>query len=347
MRNEPLPFLQKTALSLFIIIALGFLLIIGKSIIVPFFLALLLALLFLPMNDFLERKLRFKRVFSTFFSFFIMSSVIYLISLFFGSQLSAFSRDLPMLEDKFGAILVDFQNWIESSFGLNAETQLDYVHQGLMKLLSSSGDILSATLNVFSTGFVFLFFTAIFFIFILLYRRILYRFITHVFAHQHRENVRKVVFEIKKMSRKYLLGILLQVIIVSTLVSISLAILGVKYAVLLGFLAGILNVVPYLGIIISGIIAMLFGFATATPVTSIYVMIAFTIIHIIDANLVLPIIVGSIVKLNPFAIFVGILIGAMLWGVAGMFLCIPTLAIMRIIFKEVDELKPWGELLGE
>src|SRR5690606_32804673 len=126
-----------------------------------------------------------------------------------------------------------------------------------------------------------------------------------------------------------------------------LAILGVKYAVLLGFLAGILNVVPYLGIIISGIIAMLFGFATATPVTSIYVMIAFTIIHIIDANLVLPIIVGSIVKLNPFAIFVGILIGAMLWGVAGMFLCIPTLAIMRIIFKEVDELKPWGELLGE
>lgn len=340
-------FLQRLALTLFSLIALGYIIVVGKSIIAPFFLALLLALLFLPLNIFMEQKMRMKRVIATFFSFFIMSFVIYVMSLFFGSQLASFGKDLPLLEERFSGLVDDFQLWIDRVFGVNAETQIDYLHEGLMKLLSSSGDILGMTLNIFSTSFIFLFFTAIFFIFILLYRRTLSRFITHVFHKKHHVKVARIISDVKKMSKKYLLGLLLQVAIVSILTSVSLAIMGVKYAVLLGVLTGILNVVPYLGIIVSGMIAMLFALATATPYTSLYVLIAYTIVHIIDGNLVLPIIVGSIVKLNALVIFIGILIGAMLWGVAGMFFCIPTLAILRIIFKEVDTLKPWGDLLGE
>lgn len=347
MNNLTDSFLKRFALILFVLIALGFILVVGQSVIAPFFLALLLALLFLPFNDFLEKKLRFKRIFATGFTFFIVSIILYFVSLFFSSQLTSFGKDLPQLEMRFSGLFEDLQRWIDTTFGIQAEEQMNYIHNGLMQLLSSSGSILGTTLNVFSSGFIFIFFSAIFFIFILLYRRILYRFIIQVFDKEHREIVIKVVFDIKKMSKKYLLGILLQVTIVTFLVSIALGIMGVKYAILLGLLTGILNVIPYMGIITSGLVAMLFAFATATPVTSIYVMIAYIIIHIVDANVVLPIVVGSIVKINALAIFIGILVGAMLWGISGMFLCIPALAILRIIFKEIDGLKAWGDLLSE
>jgi predicted PurR-regulated permease PerM len=62
---------------------------------------------------------------------------------------------------------------------------------------------------------------------------------------------------------------------------------------------------------------------------------------------VLPFVVGSKVKINALFSFIGILLGEHLWGIAGMFLCIPAIAIIKIICERVDDLKPWGKLLGE
>ncbi|GCE36026.1 AI-2E family transporter [Sporomusaceae bacterium FL31] len=71
------------------------------------------------------------------------------------------------------------------------------------------------------------------------------------------------------------------------------------------------------------------------------------IVHAIDGNIVLPFVVGSKVKINALFSFIGILLGEHLWGISGMFLCIPAIAIIKIIFERVDGLKPWGKLLGE
>ena len=69
-------------------------------------------------------------------------------------------------------------------------------------------------------------------------------------------------------------------------------------------------------------------------------------IHLVDSNFLLPTIVGSKVKLNAFVTFLGLLLGEMIWGLSGMFLSIPIMAILKIIFDRVDDLKPWGYLLG-
>ena len=123
--------------------------------------------------------------------------------------------------------------------------------------------------------------------------------------------------------------------------------IGVKYALLLGVLTGLINVIPYLGILVACLISGIISFATGGASEFIFVILAYLGIHAIDGNIVLPLVVGSKVKINPLFSFLAILVGESLWGISGMFLAIPFLAIIKIIFDRIDELKPWGQLMGE
>jgi predicted PurR-regulated permease PerM len=77
------------------------------------------------------------------------------------------------------------------------------------------------------------------------------------------------------------------------------------------------------------------------------VTIAIICIHLADSNFLMPKIVGSQVKINPLIVILGVIIGEMLWGISGMFLSIPYLAIAKVIFDRAEGLQPWGILLGE
>ncbi|AZA87812.1 AI-2E family transporter [Chryseobacterium shandongense] len=342
-----LPFLVKLTFIVVSIIGLGYLLALGESILAPFFLAFLLAMIFLPFANFLEQKLRFPRSFSTLFSVMILLIVITSLVLFFGSQISSFSKDIPQLTDQATHVFNDLQKWVSRTFNVNIDEQFTYLDEGVKKLLSSTGIILGFTLGIFSTGLGFLVFFLLFFIFILNYRRILNNFIVNVFTEKHKSSVQEVVSEVRIMTKRYIIGLCLQVIIVSILTTIVLTILGIKYAILLGVLTGLLNVIPYIGIFISLLISCFIAFATNTPSTCIYVAIGYVIVHAIDGNIILPFVVGSKVKINALFSFIGILVGEHLWGIAGMFLCIPAIAIIKIIFERVEGLQPWGRLLGE
>ncbi|WP_294285784.1 AI-2E family transporter [uncultured Chryseobacterium sp.] len=342
-----LPFLVKLTLVIISIIGFGYLLALGESILAPFFLAFLMAMLFLPIANFLERRLRFKRTLSTIASLMIMLTVLMGLIYFFGSQLSDFSKDIPHLKNQFNSVATDLQHWVSKTFHVKIDQQLTYIDQGLNKLLSSTGVILGFTFGIFSSGLGFVVFFLLFFIFILNYRRVLNNFIINVFNEKHKASVLEIVREVRLMTKKYIIGLCLQVLIVSTLTSVILTILGVKYAILLGVLTGLLNVIPYLGICISLLISCFIAFATATPSTCIYVALGYIGVHIIDGNIVLPFVVGSKVKINALFSFIGIIIGEHLWGIAGMFLCIPAIAIIKIIFERVEGLQPWGKLLGE
>ncbi|MCX8534515.1 AI-2E family transporter [Chryseobacterium luquanense] len=342
-----LPFLLKLALIIISIIGIGYLIKLGQSILAPFFLAFLMAMLFLPIANFLEKKLRFPRSISTIISVMMMLIILTGMIFFFGSQISSFSRDVPHLTKQFNLVFHNLQTWVSHTFNVKIDEQLDYLDQGLSKLLSSSGVILGFTFGIFSSSLGFLAFFILFFIFILNYRRILNNFIVNVFNEKHKASVQEVVSEVRIMTKRYIIGLCLQVIIVSVLTTIVLTILGVKYAILLGVLTGLLNVIPYIGICISLLISCFIAFATGTVSTCVYVAIGYIIVHVIDGNIVLPFVVGSKVKINALFSFIGILLGEHLWGISGMFLCIPAIAIIKIIFERVDGLKPWGKLLGE
>jgi len=132
-----------------------------------------------------------------------------------------------------------------------------------------------------------------------------------------------------------------------TLILIILLLIGVKYALLIAVIAAVLNVIPYIGIYIAAIFGMLIAFTNGSGATAMYTGISFLAVHFVDANIIMPHIVGGRVKINPLITIVAVILGRLIWGVPGMFLFIPLMAIIRIISENVDDLKPWSILIGE
>ena len=239
------------------------------------------------------------------------------------------------------------QHWIYNTFGVDSQKQLNYLNDSTEKALATSATIVATTLATLSSTLLFLSFTLLFTFFILNYRRILFTFLTSVFAEEHKVKVIEIVSQIRFIIKKYIIGLFLQMFIVTILIMGILSILGVKYAILLGLVAGIFNVIPYLGIFFALMISCLITFATAGAAKVLLVFVAFVAVHAVDGNILMPLVVGSKVKINALFAFLGIIIGEMIWGISGMFLCIPYLAMLKIIFDRIDSLKPWGILMGE
>lgn len=255
--KDKLSFLPKLALVLFCLISLTYIAILGQSLLAPLLFSFLMAILLLPVGNFLERRLKFKRSLSTIVSVILMIAVIGGIIYFFGNQLSDLWADWPLLKEKANVSYHELQKWISHTFGVNSQKQLDYLNDSTEKALATSAAIVATTLATLSSTLLFLGFTLLFTFFILNYRRVLFTFLTSVFREEHKEKVSEIVSQIQYIIKKYIIGLFLQMLIVTVLMIIVLSLLGVKYAVLLGLVAGIFNVVPYLGIFFALLISCL------------------------------------------------------------------------------------------
>jgi putative permease len=348
MKEISLPFVAKLALILLSIIMLGYLAILGKSLLAPLLFSLLMAFLLLPFSNFLERRLKFKRSLSSITSVVVMIVILYGLLYFLASQLGELWNDWPLLVKQVTKSFYEIRDWASATFHKDFSKQKNPLSiDNAEKALATSATIIGTTLITLSSSLLFLAFTLLFTFFILNYRRILYTFLTQVFAKEHAASVSEIVIEIQRIIKKYITGLFLQMLIVSILMIITLSVLNVKYAILLGLIAGIFNIIPYLGISTALLISALITFATAGATQALFVIFAFIGVHTIDGNILMPLIVGSKVKINALFAFIGIIVGEMIWGISGMFLCIPYLAMLKIIFLRVDGLQPWGALLGE
>ena len=180
---------------------------------------------------------------------------------------------------------------------------------------------------------------------LLFYRSLLLHFVVVLFSENHTGRIREVLSEIKTVIQSYIVGLLIETACVAALNSVGLPLFGVPYAVLLGIVAAILNLIPYIG----GLVAtVLVTFGNQPDLSVVFgVFGVFLLVQFIDNNVLVPLIVNSKVRVNALVSIVGVLVGGALAGVSGMFLSIPAIAIMKVIFDRVDSLRPWGVLLSD
>jgi predicted PurR-regulated permease PerM len=119
-------------------------------------------------------------------------------------------------------------------------------------------------------------------------------------------------------------------------------IMGVQYALLLGVMAAVLNIIPYLGIYTSIVICMIVTLANSSGNLAVEVGVGLFIVHLLDSNILFPRIIGGRVKMNPFITILAVIVGQALWGVPGMFLFIPITGIIKLICERVEGLEAWG-----
>lgn len=168
------------------------------------------------------------------------------------------------------------------------------------------------------------------------------------FGKENSNTVLDVVATVQFILRKYVVGLLLEMATVALVCCTVFLLLGIKYAILLGLITALFNIVPYIGIFSALVLNIVITFAT-TALASKVLLVVITVVsmHLIDSNILLPLIVGSKVRINAFITLLGVVLGEMIWGLSGMFLSIPMIAIAKIIFDRVESLQPWGHLLGD
>ena len=342
------PFFTKLAMILVILIAGGYLCILGKEVLSPLLFALLIAIVLLPVASFLERRFKFHRSAAAGTSVLLLIFLLGLLFYLIGSQLADLGSDWPQFKQQLGGTTKVFQHWISSTFHVNMVKQMDYINSATTDLLSEGTSVIGATVVSVSSILLFLVFTMINTFFLLFYRRHIVRFLVILCKEENQLIVYDIISQVQYIIRKYIVGLLLEMAIVATVLCIVFWLLGIKYAMLLGLLTGLFNIIPYIGIFTALVFSVLVTFATAAGTTKILlVVVAVVVMHLIDSNVLLPMIVGSKVKINGLITLLGVIIGEMMWGIPGMFLSIPVIAIAKIIFDRVEGLNPWGLLLGD
>jgi len=341
------PFYTKLAMVLVSLIALFYIAILGKSILAPLIFALLFAVLLLPLCAFLERRLKFPRSVASLVS--VLLLVLSLVGLLYlvGSQVDSLADDWPKFKQQVLTSVDSLQHWISVKFHIRIKQQMTYVNTATSKLLETGSSVIGDVLVSFSSLLVFLVFILIDTFFLLYYRRLIIKFLVAVFREENAVLVYDIIAEIQSRIRQYILGLLLEMVIVATASGLALWILGVEYALLLGLLIGLFNLIPYIGIACALVLSTVVTFASAGTAKLVLVICTILGIHLVDSNVLLPVIVGSKVRINALITILGVIVGENVWGITGTFLAIPVIAIIKIVFDRIEPLKPWGMLLGD
>jgi predicted PurR-regulated permease PerM len=289
-------------------------------------------------------KLGLKRVLaiavSMLLALLIFSGVFYFLS----SQIAGFSENLPVLKEKLASLLKDLPQWVQNSFGIAIDKQVQLIKEAVNSSKGMVGKTLGTALGILTVVFI----LPVYIFLLLFYKTLILNFLYEAFAEENSTQVGEILSQTKTAIQSYMVGLLLEAMIIATLNSTALLILGVKYAILLGVIGALLNMLPYIGGIIAIALPVLIATVTKDGFsTQLGIIIAYAIIQFIDNNFIIPRIVSSKVQINALSSIVIVLLGGALWGVAGMFLSIPFIAILKIIFDRVEGLRPWGKLLGD
>ncbi len=343
MRNSQYPFYIKSTVILFGLVLITYILINMRDILLPLSFALIISILLNPLVNKL-RKRKVPHILAIVVSILLAAMIIWMIFYFLSTQLAGFSDQFPALQKKLSDLLLQVKQWVQQSFGITVEKQVQLINEALNSSKGMVGQTLGTALGILS---VLLLIPVYLFLF-LFYKELILNFLYQVFARKDSEQVADILGQSKVAVQSYMVGLLLEALIVAALNSAALLILGVKYAILLGVLGAILNILPYIGGLIAIALPLLMATVTTNGFsTQLGIIIAYLIIQFIDNNFLVPRIVSSKVQINALISILAVLAGGALWGVAGMFLSIPVTGILKIIFDRVEELKPWGKLLGD
>jgi predicted PurR-regulated permease PerM len=344
MKANTLPYYAKLAFVLIILLCVGYVAILGKELLAPLVFSFLFAMLLLPLARFLQYKCRLPRGLACMLSVLLFTAFIVLIGYILGMQAGSLSDDIPKIRDQLTETGIQIHRWLVNEFHINVNQQIINITK---EANSAAASAIGSTFLSVSSIVLFLVFIFIYTFFVLFYRKILISFLLKVFGDDSQVTVFDVAEQIQYIMKKYISGLFLEMLTVCVIVFGLLTILGVKYALLLALVTCIFNLIPYVGIFTAAAVATFLTLGTLGPTKAVEVAASIIAVHLIDSNIIMPRIVGSKVRLNALVVVLGVVIGEMIWGISGMFLAIPVMAIVKIIFDRIEDLKPWGLLLGD
>jgi len=341
------PFYAKLALILVSLICFAYIFCIGKDIITPVLMAFLFAVLLLPIFTFLNSRLKFPRHLAAACCILVFAAFIVGILIFISYQVTDIANDFDTIKKNANAFITDIHRYIKEHFSISIGEQKKYLDTVASDSLQNGKATIGSAIVSISDLLLDCTIIPIYTFLFLLYKDHFILFLAKLINKENHSSLKDILAQIKVSINNYIVSLIFEMIVVSVLTSIGLWIIGIKYFILLGLITGILNLIPYIGILIAGIITLLASLTGSGESSVIMgILIVNIIVQLIDNNLLVPLIINSKVEINAFVSIMGIIVGGAAAGIAGMFLAIPLLAILKIIFDRIESMEPWGYLMG-
>lgn len=339
---------QKVFYAIATVVGLFAILFLAKSVLIPIAFAFLIAFILFPVA----------RKFESWGPNVIMSAFLSILSLIlviggsiylFSNQIVQLINNLTDFNAKILNVLADVTLLINRNNEFLPQLKKGELMENIKTWLNESGGRLLGQTFSSTASIIFGLLTAIVFTFlILIYRRGFAQALIRFYPQEHREKAFRMFKSIQQVGQQYLFGMIMIMVILGLVNSIGLWIIGIDSPFLFGFLAAILAIIPYAGTILGAAIPVLYSFISYDSIwMPITIAIFFWFVQFIESNFLSPKIVGGNMKINALTSILSIIIGASVWGIAGMILFLPFAAMLKAVCEEYIELKPFAMLIGD
>ena len=348
MTTSKLPNYVKAVYIFLLIIIIVFFMIIAKQILVPLLISGYIAMLLTSSCNRLERR-KIPRSVSAAICLLLFIITISGLLLFIYLQVRGFMDDLGgSLKNEVNAFVIEANKWTEEHFGFDLGMRYGFEIKKAVEMVQTEEapptQILWSTIAMI--GDIIL--LPVYIFFLLIYRDHLAVFVAKVFSRSNNDEILDKLTSIRKVVYAYISGAGKVMLILAVVNTAVLFALGIEHAIFFGVLAGVLNIIPYLGPWIGATLPFIFAVITKDSLFyPIAVIVSFTFIQMLEGAFLTPKITGSNVNLNALITFLGLLIGGAIWGIVGMIIIIPTIAILKKLFEMSPDTQPYAYLFGE
>lgn len=339
--------IYQTVTVLAIIIFSVIILVYGKPFLFPLTMAALLAMLLLPFSHWVQSKGAGKGL-AALLSILLIVAFFALVALFIGWQLSDFTNNASKMEQQFSQKYKEVQTMITEKMGIPQQKQEQMFKEQQAssggKIASTVGAILKGIGGILANTLLVLVYT-----FLLLYfRGRLKKFLIKLVPDKDEQNAMEIINSIQKVTQKYLTGLFFMIVGLWIMYGIGYSIVGIKNPVFFAVLCGILEIIPFIGNLVGTLLTLLMSMVDGGGTTMIIgILITYGVVQFLQSYILEPLVVGAEVNINPLFTIVALIAGELLWGVSGMVVAIPLLAIAKIICDHIEPLKPYGYLIGQ
>lgn len=318
----------------------------AKGILVPLLISGLLAVLISPMSSWLENK-GVPRLLAAFISLVALLAFLFGLAYFFYNQLIGFADELYLLERRMSEFLAIFNEFTQQHVEGAVPISFDNIQTAIFNYLYDNMASLTQGVIATATTLTIAIIIPIYIFLFLYFRQFLIEFIRRAFPENDQQKVQNVIHKVKLVVQNYIVGMFIVILILAFLNSIALYSFGLRHALLFAVFAALLNVIPFLGPFIGATLPIVYAILTKDSLWYPFgIFLSFYVIQLAESNIFTPKIVGGKVSMNPLMTIVALLIGNFIWGLAGMILFIPGMAMMKVVFDEIEGMEPYGFLLG-
>lgn len=319
----------------------------GSSFFIPLTYGMFFALMLQPLCRWFEDWVG-GRVVAVILTLLTSTTVVLGVIFFFFNQVQSI---LTEAEDIYSGLQETLYEWAEyggGTFGLSGQDVEKYIDEAITSVSNEPFGIVSTGLSTSGVLLANFSLVAIYTFFFLLYRTAVKNFFLGQLSSGDQNEGLETMNEIQQVAKNYLGGMGLVMLILGVLNSVGLFAIGLDYFLVWGFLAAVLGIIPYVGTVIGGLLPFMFAIATTESLWQpIMVIVLYMTVQFVEGNFITPKVLGGSVKLNALAAIVAVIIGSFFWGIAGVIIAIPLLAMVRIILTHIEPLRPIALLLSD